>query len=124
MNYYSGGLCYDVPVQEFLFIEYLRGRQKFLVTFLTDDYIMMQVYASPHSFQALREQCRLIRREGIYARFNGNTFCYTVLGNPIRNSEYRLLRDYDPVRRQFYPHVPVLLPPQNTADIHESLRDE
>ena len=40
---YSGVLCYDVPVLEFLSIDYLNGRKKFLVTFLSGDYIMMQI---------------------------------------------------------------------------------
>lgn len=121
---YSGGLCYNVPVLEFLSIDYLHRRQKFLVTFLSGDYIMMRIYMSHHAFLALREQCRLVSREGIYARFSGNSFCYTVLGDPVRNSEYRLLRDYDPVRKRFYPHVPVRLPPPKPFPVHESLLDE
>ena len=121
---YSGVLCYDVPVLEFLSIDYLNGRKKFLVTFLSGDYIMMQIYMSHRTFLSLWEQCRLVSREGIYARFSGNSFCYTVLGDPVRNSEYRLLRDYDPVRKRFFPHVPVRLPPTKPFAVHESLLDE
>ncbi len=124
MDCFSGDLYYDVPVREFLNIEYLRERNKYRLTFLTDDYIIMDVYASSIAFKALVEQSKMITSEGIYARFCGDVFCYIVLGVSVRFSEYRLLREYNFAGKQFYPHVPQYLPPEKNAEIHESLRDE
>ncbi len=118
-------LLYELPIVELLDLWFNRRNGKYAVRCTTggagEETVLWMTF---RQFSSFLRQCTLHNRnDGLYARYLGLNFIYTVFGEPIRGSDYRLARCFDPVTKMLHRPVPIPLEVPAHVPIDETLLD-
>ena len=115
---------YDIPIREVIDITRSRKNGKFCVTCLDSDRNEVKLWMTFPQFVSFRRQFSFPCNAGIYAHFNIAVFLFTVFGNSIPMSDYRMAGCYDLDKGKLVFPVPLPIPVPNTVEIDDDLRDK
>lgn len=115
---------YDVPIQEIMNITRSGKTGKFCVTCLDPDRNEMKIWMTFPQFSAFRAQCILPCNAGIYAHCGVSGFLFTVFGNRIPMSDYRMAACFNMTKGKLVFPIPRPLPVPNHVEIDDDLRDK
>ena len=115
---------YDIPIVEILEIWYSQKNRKYGVCCTSEEGTESLIWMTRRQFSSFLQQCRMQKREGIYAHYNGVRFLFTVFGAPVRNSDYRLALHFNFARNMLERPVPEKLIIPEKVEIDDALRDQ
>ena len=95
MGQFGTNIEYDIPIREVINITRNRENGKFCVTCLDADRNELKIWMTFPQFSSFRMQCSFHCNAGIYAHCNLAGFLFTIFGESIPLSDYRMTGCFD-----------------------------
>ena len=124
MGQFGTNVEYDIPIQEVISIKRSRKNGKFCVTCLDSDRNELKLWMTFPQFNSFRMQCAFHCNAGIYAHCNIAGFLFTVFGESIPLSDYRMTGCFDMAKGKCVFPVPSPLKAPKHVEIDDELLDK